>query len=40
MKLNLYQKIYKALNEDLSMILPDDEFEERIPNMKIHTQNI
>ena len=39
MKPELYRKIFKVLNEDLSMILPDDEFEERIPNMKIHMGN-
>ena len=40
MKSELYRKIIKALNEDLSMILPDDEFEERVPNMKNHMQNV
>ena len=39
MNTKLYSKIFKALNEDLNMILPEDEFEERIPSMKIHMEN-
>ena len=40
MKDILYRKIYKALNEDLNMILSDDDFEEPEIDLGVHIQNI
>ena len=40
MKDMLYRKIFKALNEDLNMILSDDDFEEPEIDLGVHLQNI
>ena len=40
MTAELYRKIYKALNEDLNMILSDDEFEEPEIDLGVHIQNV
>ena len=40
MKDILYRKIYKALNEDLNMILSDDDFEEPEIDLGVHMANI
>ena len=40
MKDILYRKIFKALNEDLNMILSDDDFEEPEIDLGAHLQNI
>ena len=40
MKTELYRKIFKALNEDLNMILSDDEFEEPEIDLGVHISNI
>ena len=40
MKTELYRKIYKALNEDLNMILSDDEFEDPEIDLGVHMSNI
>ena len=40
MKDILYRKIYKALNEDLNMILSDDDFEESEIDLDVHMSNI
>lgn len=36
MKVDLYRKIYKMLNEDLNMILSNDDFEEQEIDLDIH----
>ena len=40
MKSALFRKIFKALNEDLNMILSDDEFEEPEIDLGVHLSNI
>ena len=40
MKVDLYRKIYKTLNEDLNMILSDDDFEEPEIDLGVHLQNV
>ena len=40
MRKNLYRKIFKALNEDLNMILSDDDFEEPEIDLGVHISNI
>ena len=39
MKSALFRKIFKALNEDLNMILSDDDFEEPEIDLGVHMQN-
>ena len=36
----IYRKIFKALNEDLNMILSDDDFEEPEIDLGVHISNI
>ena len=36
----IYRKIFKALNEDLNMILSDDDFEEPEIDLGVHIENI
>ena len=40
MKIELYRKILKALNEDLNMILSDDDFDEPEIDLGVHIENI
>ena len=40
MKPGLYRKIFKALNEDLNMILSDDDFEDPEIDLGVHISNI
>ena len=40
MKNSLYRKIFRALNEDLNMVLSDDDFKEPEIDLGVHLQNI
>ena len=40
MRNDLYSELFKALNEDLNMILSDDEFEEPEIDLDVHISNI
>ena len=40
MRKYLYSKIFKALNEDMNMVLSDDDFDEPEIDLGVHISNI